>query len=141
VKKPKFVLETLFYPEISIKANSDYDSSSNEHETEPVSRVFLNKVSETKYQVGVGILLTKEVNSDPYNIEALGLGVFTVDEKLEEEDRLKTVVKNGPNLVYGGLREFIATVTGRGPYGEYFLPATIFEPSDFDFGEAEEAST
>lgn len=137
MKKPNFALEALFYPEISVKANPEYDSSSQEQETEPVSRVFFNKTSENTYQVGVGIALAKEVSSDPYSVEALGLGVFSVDESLEEEDRLKTIIKNGPNLVYGGLREFIATVTGRGPYGEYFLPATIFEPSDFDFGKEE----
>lgn len=139
MKKPLFALETLFYPEVSTKANTDYDSSSLEQQTDPVARVFVNKTGSNKYQIGVGIILAKEVNSDPYSLEILGLGVFNIDESLSEEEQLKLIAKNGPNLVYGGIREFIATVTGRGPYGEYFLPATIFEPGDFDFSEPEES--
>lgn len=40
-------------------------------------------------------------------------------------------MRNGPNILYGSLRDYIASITARGPWNEYYLPAGIIEPDDF----------
>lgn len=140
MKAPKFALEVLFYPEVSVVSNPEYDSSSKEQPSEPRARVFINKQDDNTFQVGVGVIVPKEVDADPCGIDVLGIGVFSFPDELSDEEKVQILVHNGPNLVYGGIREIIATVSARGPYGEYYLPARIFEPDDYDFNNAEKQS-
>lgn len=137
MKAPKFALKVLFYPEISVVSNPEYDSSSKEQPSEPQARIFINKQDDEIYQVGVGVTVAKEVPSDQCGIDVFGIGTFTFTEPLSEEEKVQILVHNGPNLVYGGIREVIASVSARGPYGEYYLPARVFEPDDYEFGSSE----
>lgn len=136
MKAPKFALDVLFYPEVSVNSNPDYDAESEESPSEPKARVFINKKDDRTFQVGVGVIVPKEVNSDQCSVDVLGIGVFSFSPDLSEEEKTQILVSNGPNLVYGGIREMVAMISGRGPWGEYYLPARVFEPTDFDFGSS-----
>ncbi|WP_042956494.1 protein-export chaperone SecB [Pseudomonas brassicacearum] len=131
MKAAKFTLDHLFYPEISVKASKSYDPSSTEKISEPEVQVFVNKTGQCNFHVGVSINLSAEAPSDPYEIEALAVGVFTCDETMVESEQMVHIARSGPNLVFGGLRDMVATITSRGPWSEHYLQPYIFEPDDF----------
>jgi preprotein translocase subunit SecB len=131
MKPAKFTLDHLFYPEISVKASKAYDPDSGEAPTEPVVQVFMNKTGQCTFHIGVGLSLDDESPADRYELEALAVGVFSCDETMVESEQVALIARSGPNLVFGGLRDMIATITGRGPWSELYLQPFIFEPDDF----------
>lgn len=131
MKPAKFTLEHLFYPELSTKANQDFTPGDETSPTEPTLKFYLSRTGENSFNLGLRLGLSAEVPSDKYSIEAFAVGVFLTDETLQEEQQVKLIAQSGPNLVYAALRDMVATLTGRGPWGEYYLQPKIIEPGDF----------
>ncbi|GFM73772.1 hypothetical protein PSCICL_47640 [Pseudomonas cichorii] len=131
MKPAKFALDHLFYPEVSVKASSDYDPEVEATLTEPSITIFMNKSGANLFHLGLRLNLTPEVAADKYSIEALAVGIFRADETLPEDQQVKLIAHSGPNLLFGGMRDMIATITGRGPWGEYYLQPKIIEADDF----------
>lgn len=131
MKPAKFALEHLFYPEISVKASQVFDPEGEETLSEPTIKIFISKTSENLFHLGLKLSLSAEVPSDKYAIEAFAVGVFRADETLPEDQQVRQIAHSGPNLVFGGLRDMVATITGRGPWSEYYLQPKIIEPEDF----------
>ena len=61
-----------------------------------------------------------------YSIEADLVGFFEIDPKIPEEKARDIVAANAPAMLYGGARELILLVTGRGPLAPYPLPSVSF---------------
>lgn len=131
MKRAKFTLDHLFYPKLSVTANSDFDSKADESPTEPTIHILLHKTDDNKYQVGMELSLVGEIPSDKYTISAFCVANFTVDSDIPESEQARLITQSGPNMVYGALRDQIATVTSRGPWSEYYLQPKIIEPDDF----------
>lgn len=131
MKPAKFALEHLFYPEISVKASEEHDPESDDTLTEPSIKIFINKTGPGLFHLAVKLHLSAEVPSDKYAIDAYAVGVFRADEALPEDQQVRLIAQSGPNIVFGGLRDMIATITGRGPWSEYYLQPKIIEPDDF----------
>lgn len=62
----------------------------------------------------------------PYEISAHATGTFEVHPGVPAEEIAKMVAVNGTSILYSGLRDFIATITGRGPWGSLLLPTVSF---------------
>ncbi|MEE4632292.1 hypothetical protein V2K98_02010 [Pseudomonas alliivorans] len=131
MKSAKFALDHLFYPEVSIKASSDYDPDVETTLTEPSITIFMSKSGANRFHLGLRLNLSPEVPADKYSMDVFAVGVFRADETLPEDQQVKLIAHSGPNLLFGGMRDMIATVTGRGPWGEYYLQPKIIEAEDF----------
>jgi len=73
----------------------------------------------------VGISNKKETHA-PYKIDIGVVGLFTATEKIKTEDRNNVVTVNGASILYGAIREQVATLTSRSYLGSMVLPTMDF---------------
>jgi preprotein translocase subunit SecB len=62
----------------------------------------------------------------PYKIDLECVGFFTVSPEVEEKKIPFLVHANGAAILYSSTREFLLLITGRGPWGGFYLPTTNF---------------
>lgn len=85
---------------------------------------------EGKYQVSMGTKLN--INGDPaypYIIDMECIAVFSVDPKLTLEEAMTGVTITGHNVLYGAIREAVAWITGRQPFGQLMLGLSVLRPA------------
>lgn len=85
---------------------------------------------EGKYQVSMGTKLN--INGDPaypYIIDMECIGVFSADIKLSKEEALGGVMLTGHSVLYGAIREAVAWITGRQPFGQLMLGLSVLRPA------------
>jgi len=73
----------------------------------------------------VGISNKKDTHA-PYKIDIGVVGLFTVSEVILLEDRNNIVTVNGASMLYGAIREQVATLTSRSYLGSMVLPTMDF---------------
>lgn len=74
-------------------------------------------------------LINKERSTDsPYYIDMECIAVFTTDGSLSDEDELRGVTINGHSVCYGAIREAVAWMTSRQPYGPLALGLSVLRP-------------
>lgn len=131
MKSAGFSLDLLFFTEMVLRANGKYSAASDEVPTEPRVQIFFHHREDRTYQMGLGYTLNAESTADPYTLDFLLIGTFTVDESVPEDDRPKKIAFSGPNILYGALRDQIATMTSRTVWEPLLLPPVVFGPDDF----------
>jgi preprotein translocase subunit SecB len=95
----------------------------------------------TKFIVGLTLQLPDEGDTPPpYIIDVKCIGYFTIDKGAFPDPikRYDVGVVNGASLLYGAIREMVATTTSRLWYGKMFLPAVNFLANAPSKGDHEE---
>ena len=64
----------------------------------------------------------------PYKIELQVVGIFDVTPEVEEQDMGRVVYNQGGALLYSAAREYLLTLTGRGPWPPFALNIATFAP-------------
>ncbi len=64
----------------------------------------------------------------PYTIDMECIAVFTADDTLSEEEALRGVYITANSVLYGAIRESVAWITGRQPYGPLVLGLSVIQP-------------
>jgi preprotein translocase subunit SecB len=132
--KAPLQLDRYFFTKLQIEANAAYiqsaagESPGTENNQDIKLRLDLglgeHKEDPTKFQVVVGIdELRSEKGELPYRIALEVIGQFSVDKNFKPENLRKLVQVNGASMLYSAARELVLTVTGRGPWPAYQLPA------------------
>ena len=90
-----------------------------------------------KWRVELVVRVEREEGGTPppYEIDARCMGFFAVSTSFPAQDAPRLVAVTGASILYSGLRELVALVTGRGPWGTYLLPTTTFsdlEPKNIE---------
>lgn len=78
----------------------------------------------------VGLTLTSPKDLPkwfPYKIELEAVGFVRVPADMHESLREDVVVRNGSALLYGAMRELVASLSGRANLPSYFLPTVSFD--------------
>lgn len=77
--------------------------------------------------VGVDFSISSdEEKRCPYILDIKAAGLFTVDESIPKEREEAFVYESGAAMVYGAIREMVATITGRSVHGVLTLPTASF---------------
>lgn len=66
--------------------------------------------------------------SAPYTIDMQCVGLFVADSSLSPEDAPRSVTITAHNVLYGAIREAIAWITGRQPFGTLVLGLSVLQP-------------
>jgi len=85
---------------------------------------------EGKYQVS----MSSKFNIDgdiayPYITDMECIGVFSVDTKLSKEEAIRGVMITAHSVLYGAIREAVAWITGRQPFGQLMLGLSVLPAS------------
>lgn len=134
MKRANFVLEHLYYPNATVKANYNFKRDYTEAEAQdPQPKIFIApRDNSHAIQMSMHIIVPSESQADPYEIDLLVIGYFSADASaVSEKDFVDQAVISAPNILYGAARERIMSMTIRSAWGEYILPAVVFDPEDF----------
>jgi preprotein translocase subunit SecB len=71
----------------------------------------------------------------PYAFRISVVGYFHIDKSFPEEKTYMLIYASAPSLLYGSVREMLATMTGRGPYPAIILPAATFYDDAIEVAE------
>lgn len=83
--------------------------------------------SPTDFMVELKIsILNKDGASCPYKIDVAIIGIFDISEKIDKEKRENIVTVNGVSILFGCVREMVASITSRSMHGMLILPTANF---------------
>jgi preprotein translocase subunit SecB len=136
VKKPPLKMVDHFFTRMHVEASTpdieDLDSEKAfdfEIECEVDTRVNTN--DEDLYQVVLDVTTSpKEGYLFAYKMDLQVIGLFRPAEDYEGEDPVSMIEMIGATLLYSAAREFVYTVTMRGPWPAVYLPTTSFIPAE-----------
>ena len=116
-------LDIYFFDSLSIKVNPK--GSLNYHLTEEQlvidAEYSLNMEDPTKHKVILTVQNRPEDPSATYLFSATVIGIFTISDPADKNS-LPHVVVTGSSMLFGGIREMLLNLTGRGPFPNLLLP-------------------
>lgn len=120
-------LDAYFFPHVQVTADPQFVPSKNESPPDLIIKVGVEREDKKNlYQVAVEIISQPESDEvrQAYTFHLVGIGLFTVDPKWPEPEKLLGIT--GASMIYSAAREFLITITSRGPWGQIMLPTTSF---------------
>ena len=128
--KPPLQLETYFYTKIYIDAGHP-DGVSKDETTDVVVNTKTTIKQNIEYPDKWMVILnintkTRDDKPIPYNIDIEVVGMFEIMSNLEAAKKEAMIRVNGASILYSAAREFILTITGRGPWNAWNLPTISF---------------
>lgn len=72
----------------------------------------------------ISVMPEDEESLLPYTVSIVVVGMFRVAE--DWDDPVKMILVNGASILYSAAREFIITITSRGPWSPLIIPAYNF---------------
>jgi len=142
MKQSQLQLIKNFFPTVNINANPKYKLDEKKGFSVGITAK-LTKIpkEKDKYQLDFNIEIEEnETCNSPYLGKLQEVGLFSVDKNLSKEDRAIIIHTEGGNILYSAAREFLLSVTGRGPWGPIILPGFgVTEEKDIEEIKAEAA--
>lgn len=124
-------LKKYFFPLVHVAADPEYEPGNGQDKVNFDVRTSVTRADKNDiYQVAVEIIAEPEDEDHriPYSIHLIGIGLFSVSEKWDDPERLLNI--NGASMIYSAAREFLITVTARGPWNPVILPTISFRSDD-----------
>ena len=116
-------IDEYFFPVVQVVA--DPSAEDKEQELDYKIEVSLSHDKEKKfYQVAIEITSIQDDKAQQYAINVVVIGIFRVDKRFK--DIKKMLYINGASMLYSAAREFLITITSRGPWGAVTLPTHSF---------------
>jgi len=116
-------LDEYFFPVVQVVA--DPSAEDKEQELDYKIEVSLSHDKEKKlYQVAIEITSIQDDKAHQYAINVVAIGIFRVDKRFKDINKLLYI--NGASMLYSAAREFLITITSRGPWGAVTLPTHSF---------------
>ena len=126
---PPLTLKKYFFPFVQVAADAEFDSSEGVPEIAIETKVAIEKAPDNDtYQVMLEITVfpENEKKKIPYSIHLIAVGLFSVSKEWDDPEKLLKI--NGASILYSSAREFIITITSRGPWPPVLLPTVSFLP-------------
>lgn len=129
MESPLALIEYCF-PVAQVVANPEREIDSDINYIQFDAEVGLSESADGGlYQVTVEITSIEPMETDkgknPYDIHVVALGHFKVHPDWPDPEKLVRI--NGASILYSAAREFIITITSRGPWGAITIPTKSFQ--------------
>ncbi|MBU0483914.1 MAG: hypothetical protein KKB30_05315 [Proteobacteria bacterium] len=129
MESPLALIEYCF-PVAQVVANPEREKNSDVNDIRFDAEVGVAESADGGlYQVTVEITSIDPIEIDkeknPYDIHVVALGHFKVHPDWPDPGKLVRV--NGASILYSAAREFIITITSRGPWGAITIPTKSFQ--------------
>lgn len=128
--KHPITLDRVFFVRTSVVAVTGHTPVDRAVVPGPENQLGINKIDEAKrvYQAVMRTRMNTEADkSCPYSIDMECVALLTVDETLAEEEAIRGVHITAHNVLYGAIREAVAWLTGRGPFGSLTLGLSVLQ--------------
>ena len=123
-------LEQLFFVKSLVEAIPDHAPIEGQPTATPHNEISLAKVPD---QTGVFNFTMKTVvnpsldKASPYFIEMECIALLRVDDTLTEDEAKRGLIITGHSVAFGAIREAVAWLTGRQPYGQLMLGLSVLQ--------------
>ena len=122
-------LEQLVYDRVVVKARRDYDAAADAT-GEVHTAVRFSQIDDDEFLWRVELQATVSQGAaapaPKYEIDVRAVGLFRVHPEYPQERVAKLIGITGTSILYSGLRDFLMSITARGPWGPFMLPTTSF---------------
>ena len=137
------LLESYFFPEISIAANTAFDREDDGYDPEKCHFEGTLEFEGTGH-IRSNFLFRVDAQSDnsmPYEIRIHAFAAFEIVSDLITEDvkyveafngRMNVLKRSAVGMVYGALRELVASISGRQPWGGFMIPTIMADDADIE---------
>lgn len=118
--------------EVSVKANPEHTSAGDDADAQhtPISAEVCRAASSEnprEWKVDLKVALGQsDPGALPYFVQIAATGIFEVMPQVPDDFIERIVSANGPAVLYGAMREVVASITGRGPHPALLLPSVTF---------------
>lgn len=131
-------LEQLFFTRSVVLAVSDHQPNGGQIGP-PDNSININKIDGMPghFEAIMRSTMNLQANPDqPYVIDMEAVAIFAVDPALSEEEAGRGVTITGHSVLFGAIRESVAWLTSRQPYGAVLLGLSVLprapEPDTLD---------
>lgn len=124
--------QVLFTRTVVIAVPNHQPSDTAQVSPAPENAINLTPIDgqEGRYQVSMTSKFNiKGEHAYPYIIDMECIGVFSADTKLSKEEAVRGVTITGHSVLYGAIREAVAWITGRQPFGQLMLGLSVLRPT------------
>lgn len=125
------LLEELVFLRCSVIAVPDHEQGEAPVSANPDNHIVVTQDADgpQRYRAQMRTLINPGMDKAlPYAIDMECLAFFTVaDPSLSPADALRGVTINGNSVCYGAIRETVAWLTGRQPYGQLLLGLSVLQ--------------
>lgn len=124
-------LETVVFVKSHVEAIPDHEPSERLVSVSPENKLHVAKVpdQERLYSITMKTVINPDRDpKSPYAIEMECMAAFEVAPDTSEQDAIRGVTITGHSVVYGAIREAVAWLTARQPYGPLVLGLSILTP-------------
>jgi len=128
--KPPLQLETYYFTKVAVSADPCYEPQEGIAPAITIDTdVGMGQHSDDprRWMVTLGLhAKSPDEKPIPYKVDLEVVGFFRVEPEVEEEKYPLLVQANGAAILYSAAREYLLTITGRGPWPPIALPTTNF---------------
>jgi preprotein translocase subunit SecB len=124
------VVESYFFPHVNVTADPQYKPTG---QAEKAPHFDIKVSAEDSPQNGIWQVVVEiysaaenEDEHQAYTVNLVCIGLFKVVPDYPEPEKLLRI--SGAAMLYSAAREFLITVTSRGPWGAITLPMASFIP-------------
>ena len=124
-------LEQVIFTRVSVIAIAGHIYKENAECAAPENDIQVSKMEDAdgRYQVVMTTTVNKEGNKEsPYSIDIECLAILHADATLSEADAHRGITITGHSVLFGAIRETIAWLTSRQPYGPLMLGLSVLRP-------------
>jgi len=123
-------LELHYFSKVMVEADPCFQPKDDEDQLLRINtqvELMQHREDPLRWQVILNVKTeAPEGQTMPYKVDLQAVGFFVVAPEVEEVRRPKLVRANGAAILYSSAREFLLTITGRGPWPPVYLPTTNF---------------
>ena len=121
---PQLLLEDLMYPLMEVRTNSTHDVQGDRAGTQLQYGQQIQKLENAPNRFGLMVSVRTDnatSKNPPYNFVIEAYGIFTVNNLSDPEAMSKFVFDNGLPMIVGAIRERLADMTARAPWGRFLI--------------------
>lgn len=121
-------LDHVLFTRSSVIAVPEHRPEPKRLEVGPTNTVNITKIDGEPGHYGVSMTVIMNPQGDkasPYMIDMEVHAEFTADDTLTEEEAKRGILINGHSVLYGAIREAVAWLTSRQPYGPLMLGLSV----------------
>ena len=122
-------LEEVIYERVHVEARKAFNKDGDHGQRINTQMGFGQNLEDSglwRVELEVKVLPDDDEPEPPYDIDIRCVGIFRVHQDFPEDRAGKLVAVTGTSILYSGLRDFVMTISGRGPWGAVMLPTTSF---------------
>jgi preprotein translocase subunit SecB len=128
---PPFRIVDYIFPEVECSACLDFPSD-NSAQDDPMVNIDATQAvkqdDENMHRLSLEIRFGGDDRTVPYRGRVKVVGIFEVRPDCPDKDEIVRI--NGGSLLYSAAREFVLSITSRGPNPPLLLPTIRFLPED-----------